>query len=294
MISRGSRRWRRRSRPRAPWCSRRSTRRRRSRRRRRRRAADGRHQGQGHQGLVQRALVRIPAHPVPGSGRRPASNATRGGGGMLGCSPMKFACLVLAVGLTGAGCSKRQSEVDKPAGLPASGAPAAAATSANPATPPPAPGRRRDRAGRPRLPRTPSAAPSPCPAAPQGAGQDGHRVHHRPPGRRPARAGLDAAVQKHPVGRVPHALHPQRPRLDDAGHALRGRIDITVRIDKDGDGLTRKKGDLHGQANDITVAPRTWPSRSTRVQTEDQTLPGVPAVAGRAGGRPPGTPPGHP
>ena len=94
------------------------------------------------------------------------------------------------------------------------------------------------------------------------------------------------AVQKHPLGEfpMPFTLSGRDSMLP--GRPFEGRIDVTVRIDKDGDGLTRKKGDLHGPANDIAVGTQDLAISVDTVQTEDQVLPGIPAAGARGSRRP--------
>jgi hypothetical protein len=89
--------------------------------------------------------------------------------------------------------------------------------------------------------------------------------------------GSMIAVQKHRLGEfpMPFTLSGRDSMLP--GRPFEGRIDVSVRIDKDGDGLTRKKGDLHGQANDIAVGTQDLAISVDTLQTEDQVLPGIPA-----------------
>jgi hypothetical protein len=102
----------------------------------------------------------------------------------------------------------------------------------------------------------------------------------------PPGPGSMIAVQKHPLGEfpMPFTLSGRDSMLP--GRPFAGRIDVTVRIDKDGDGLTRKKGDLHGQANDIAVGTQDLAISVDTLQTEDQVLPGLPTGSARGGKRP--------
>jgi cytochrome c-type biogenesis protein CcmH len=203
---------------------------------------------------------------------------------------MKFACLVLAVGLIGAGCSKRQPEVDKPAGLPPSGAPAA-----TPPSPPPPPPPVVDDQLVP-------AAPDPkasiggtitLPAARKRdvAPTDIVFIIARKSGAAPG-PGSMLAVQKHPVGQFPMPFTLSARDAMIPGTPFEGAINITVRLDKDGDGLTRKKGDLYGQVNGVPVGSQGVTIPLDSVQAQDQTLAGGAVGAGAPG--PAGKPPGHP
>ncbi len=102
----------------------------------------------------------------------------------------------------------------------------------------------------------------------------------------PPGPGSMIAVQKHPLGEfpMPFTLSGRDSMLP--GRPFDGRIDLTVRIDKDGDGLTRKKGDLHGQANDIAVGTQDLAISVDTLQTEDQVLPGLPPGEARRTRRP--------
>jgi len=61
-----------------------------------------------------------------------------------------------------------------------------------------------------------------------------------------------------------------------------------VRVDKDGDAMTRRKGDVHGQANDIKVGTPDVVISLDTLQPQDVTLGGGPPPFGM------GMPPGHP
>ena len=62
------------------------------------------------------------------------------------------------------------------------------------------------------------------------------------------------------------------------GIPFEGKMSITVRVDKDGDAMTRRKGDLYGQAEGVKVGSQKVVIPLDKVQTEDQTL-GPPAAA---------------
>lgn len=66
-----------------------------------------------------------------------------------------------------------------------------------------------------------------------------------------------------------------------------GQMSITVRVDKDGDAMTRRKGDVFGQANNVKVGSQKVVISLDRVQTDDQTLGQLGAETGTL-------PAGHP
>jgi len=192
-----------------------------------------------------------------------------------------------ALGLAAAlSCKKNQA--DKPAGLPAS----PEFSEGKPASLPPAP--------------PPAAKPDDetVPAAPDPKTTIGGTITV-PPAHRKSLAPTDIlfiiarragappgpggmiAVQKHAIGQFPMPFTLSSRDSMMAGRPFEGRIDITVRIDKDGDALTRKKGDLYGQVNNVPVGTQDLALNVDGVQSEDQTLPGVPTSDARRTGRPP-------
>jgi hypothetical protein len=71
------------------------------------------------------------------------------------------------------------------------------------------------------------------------------------------------------------------------GIPFEGQMSITVRVDKDGDAMTRRKGDVFGQANNVKVGSQKVVISLDRVQTDDQTLGQLGAETGTL-------PAGHP
>jgi hypothetical protein len=212
-------------------------------------------------------------------------------------APLAPLALLALATLAAAGCSKRQPAPDRPAGLPATapaaGEQAAAAPAPPRATPPP-----------------PAAADETVPAAPDPSATISGTItlpkNHRkavaktdivfivarraggPPG-----PGSMLAAQKHPVGDFPMPFTISGRDAMVPGTPFTGPVNLTVRLDKDGDALTRKKGDLSGQASGVAVGAQNVVISLDTVQAEDQTL-GGPAGAMRGGTPPPGLPPGHP
>lgn len=98
--------------------------------------------------------------------------------------------------------------------------------------------------------------------------------------------GLMLAVQRLAAGEFPMRFTLSGRDAMIPGTPFHGTVSITARVDKDGDGLTRKKGDVFGQANDIKVGTQDLTIPLDTLQTEDVTLGGSPPAAGM--------PPGHP
>jgi hypothetical protein len=209
-----------------------------------------------------------------------------------------FAMLALAALVPlSAGCSKRQPAVDRPAGLPVSEQPAADRAPAAVAPTPPAVPPAADDETVPAAP-DPGASISGTITVPKGnkkhvAKTDIVYIIARRAGGPPG-PGSMLAVQKHPVGDFPMPFTISGRDAMVKGTPFTGSVNLTVRLDKDGDAMTRKKGDLLGQASGVTVGAQNVVVPLDTVQAEDQTL-GGPAGGMRPGGAPPaGLPPGHP
>lgn len=211
---------------------------------------------------------------------------------------MKTLTAALWISCVAAGCS-RTAGSDKPAGLPPSATPstgpvAAAAPSAPApfAAPPSAPPIPAETGGEAEM--VPSA-PDPkqtisgtlvLPAARKNDVSKGDTLFliARRAGGAPG-FGSMLAVQRLTAGDFPMPFSLSGRDAMVPGTPFEGSISITVRVDKDGDPLTRRKGDLLGQANDIKVGTQTVTISLDTLQKEDVTLAG-----GMAGNKPPGHP----
>ncbi len=80
------------------------------------------------------------------------------------------------------------------------------------------------------------------------------------------------------------------------GTPFAGQVSISVRVDKDGDAMTRRKGDVFGMANNVKVGTSNLSISLDTLQTEDQLLGGGAPMGGAPMGGAPmgGAPPGHP
>ena len=187
-----------------------------------------------------------------------------------------------------AACSKSAPPADKPAGI----APSATAPPAQPAPPPP-------------------PAPTPPPAqekveemgsAPPAAETIGGKIV-LPAARKNdvkkgdtmfliarkagAMPGPPLAVQRLQAGDFPMAFSLSKRDAMVPNIPFEGEVSITVRVDKDGDAMTRRKGDVFGTIAKAKIGTNDLVLSLDTLQTEDVTLGGM-------GGRPPGLPPGHP
>jgi hypothetical protein len=207
--------------------------------------------------------------------------------GLLVRSMFWAAALSLAGGIA---CSKKGPPADKPAGLPPSPG----------ATPPPQ--------------QAPAAAGgqgegvevvAAAPDAKQTIGgtivlPDSHRsmvkkgdtvflIARRAGG--PPGPGSMLAVQRLQAGDFPMPFALSSRDAMVPGTPFEGEINISVRVDKDGDPITRRKGDVMGQASGVRVGNQDVQVVLDTVLDKDVTLGGMGMPPGAAGGA---LPPGHP
>ena len=118
----------------------------------------------------------------------------------------------------------------------------------------------------------------------------------------PPGPGSMLGVQKHPVGEFPMPFTLSGRDAMVPGTPFEGNVDISVRLDKDGDAMTRRKGDLLGEVKGVKVGAAGVPIPLDTVLTEDKTLgAGMPGHGGAMPAMPPSgapprgaLPPGHP
>jgi cytochrome c-type biogenesis protein CcmH len=99
--------------------------------------------------------------------------------------------------------------------------------------------------------------------------------------------GPPLAVQRLQAGDFPMAFSLSSRDSMVPGVAFEGEVSLTVRVDKDGDAMTRRKGDVFGQIAKARIGTQDLVLPLDTLQAEDVTLGGM-------GGPRPGMPPGHP
>lgn len=99
--------------------------------------------------------------------------------------------------------------------------------------------------------------------------------------------GPPLAVQRLQAGDFPMAFSLSGRDSMVPGVPFEGEVSLTIRVDKDGDAMTRRKGDVFGQIAKAKVGTQDLVLPLDTLQTEDVTLGGM-------GGPRPGLPPGHP
>jgi hypothetical protein len=206
-----------------------------------------------------------------------------------------------AIALCIAACSKT-NDANKAAGVPPLGNPPPAA-----AAPPPV------AAPAPVAPAPAPAAPAPAPEKPVDpkatiSGQivlpAAQRAHVAPTdtiflvARRisdnPTARGSLVAVKKLSAAKFPIEFSLSAADMPFQNGAFEGDLTLSVRDDKDGDPITRRKGDVFGTLPKVKVGARGVKLALDQLQKEDESLaqPGGPMQ-----GAPPGhgaLPPGHP
>jgi hypothetical protein len=205
---------------------------------------------------------------------------------------MKTLTAALFITWVVAGCSKNAAAPDKPAGLPPSATPGA---SPRPVAPAPAPSSAASSGEAEMVPSAPDPKQSisgtivlpPARAKDVAKGDTMFLIARRSGG--PPGPGSMIAVQRMSAADfpMPFALSGRDAMIP--GTPFEGSISITVRVDKDGDAITRRKGDVIGQASDVKVGSQNVIISLDTVQKEDVTL-GGPMGGGVAGNKPPGHP----
>jgi hypothetical protein len=188
--------------------------------------------------------------------------------------------------LLAVGCAKKPASTDRPAGLPPSGAAAPGTTPPSPApspnSPPPAGGSEAENVPAAPEPSQTIAGTIVLPAARRGDVKKGDTIFliARKTGG-PAGFGSMLAVQRLQAGDFPMPFALSSRDAMVPGTPFEGEINISVRVDKDGDPITRRKGDVFGQAAAVRVGRQDVRISLDNLQAEDVTLNG-------------GMPPGHP
>jgi hypothetical protein len=187
--------------------------------------------------------------------------------------------------LVAGACSKTTPPADKPAGI----APSAAAPAPAPApapTPPPAQEKVEEMGSAPPTAETVSGKIT-LPAARKNDVKKGDTMFliARKEGGMP---GPPLAVQRLQAGDFPMPFSLSKRDSMVPNIPFEGEVSITIRVDKDGDAMTRRKGDVFGQVQKVKIGAQDVVLPLDTLQTEDVTLGGM------GGPRPPGLPPGHP
>jgi cytochrome c-type biogenesis protein CcmH len=202
------------------------------------------------------------------------------------CRPRLASLLVVSIAATlVAGCPKKD-DAPKAAGL------APSATGPAPAAP-----------AAPAAPGVPPAAPA-AGAAPEGAGQTITGTITLAPARKadvspsdvvylvarrmpdsPGTRGSLVAVKRFTAASFPIEFSLGEADMMFKNGAFAGELQLAARVDKDGDPITRKKGDVFGTLDRVKVGAKGVEVKLTELQKEDESLTGAP---------PTGAPSGHP
>lgn len=194
------------------------------------------------------------------------------GKGLLGAS------LLAAAALSFAACAKKGEEAGKPAALP----PMEGTPGAVPATPPSAP------SAAPPAPGAAAAAPEAKPADPNAAisGEivlaPSQKANVKPTdtlflvARRisdnPSARGSLVAVKKLSAKSFPIPFTLSAADMPFQGGAFDGEMTLSIRDDKDGDPMSRRKGDVFGTLPKVKVGTRGVKLALDQLQKEDESL----------------------
>lgn len=213
------------------------------------------------------------------------------GGWSLACPRVLLALALTAIAPFGGGCAKKN---DGP--RPATLGPSAGSAPVAPAAPAPA---------MPAPPSAGSAAQSP-PAGGAASGTIAGKITLAPPRKgdvtpsdvvylvarrvsdNPTARGSLVAVKRFSASSFPIEFTLGAADMMFKNGAFEGDLTLSARVDKDGDPMTRRKGDVFGTIERVKVGATAVDLKLDQLQKEDESL---------AGGAPPaqgGMPPGHP
>jgi hypothetical protein len=207
--------------------------------------------------------------------------------------------LALAATVLGAGACNKNDDASKASGVPPlpTGAAAPAAPAPAPAAPPPA------------APAPPPAAEKPADPNAKITGQiivaPAMKAHVVPTdtlyvvARRipdnPSVRGSLVAVKKLSAAKLPIDFELTAADMPFQNGAFEGELELSVRDNKSGDPIMRRKGDVYGKLPRVKVGATGVKLPLDTLQKEDESLAG--AQMGQPGAMPPGhpaMPPGHP
>jgi cytochrome c-type biogenesis protein CcmH len=218
---------------------------------------------------------------------------------------MRLKLMVAATLVLSASACSKSDETSKPTGVPAMANPPAAPA---PAATPPVP-----------APAAPAQVPPPAPAAAEKPADPNAKitgkvvlapamkkhvsptdtifiVARRVPDNPTARGSL-VAVKRATAEKLPMEFELSAADMPFGG-SFDGELHLTVRVNKSGDPMMRRKGDVFGMLPKVKVGARDVKLPLDQLQKEDESLaqPGA-NPHGAPGGGPPGggaLPPGHP
>ena len=183
--------------------------------------------------------------------------------------------LLLLALATGAACQKKD-DAAKPAGLAPSGAAPAAAPTAAPA-PAPAPAGGATLSGRITLSPARKGDVSPTDVV--------YLVARRMPDS-PGTRGSLVAVKRFTAASFPIEFTMTQADMMFKNGAFEGALTLSARVDKDGDPITRKKGDVFGTVDGVKVGTSGVEIALSELQKEDESLTGAAPGGGLPAGHP--------
>jgi hypothetical protein len=103
----------------------------------------------------------------------------------------------------------------------------------------------------------------------------------------PAARGSLVAVKRYTAASFPIEFTLGAGDMMFKNGAFEGELTLSVRVDKDGDPMTRRKGDVFGTIDRVKVGASRVELKLDQLQKEDESLAGAPPAPG-------GMPAGHP
>lgn len=182
------------------------------------------------------------------------------------------------------GACPKKDDAPKAAGLAPSGAPTAPTTVAPPPTPPPAP---------PAAPAAANGSDTITGKITLAAARKGdvspsdvvYLVARRMPDS-PGTRGSLVAVKRFTANSFPIEFTLGAADMMFKNGAFEGELQLAARVDKDGDPMTRKKGDVFGTRDHVKVGTTGAEVALTELQKEDESLAGAGPVGGPPSGHP--------
>jgi hypothetical protein len=102
----------------------------------------------------------------------------------------------------------------------------------------------------------------------------------------PGTRGSLVAVKRFTAASFPIEFTMSKADMMFQNGAFEGALTLSARVDKDGDPITRKKGDVFGTVDGVKVGASGVEIALSELQKDDESLTGAPAAGGLPAGHP--------
>lgn len=102
----------------------------------------------------------------------------------------------------------------------------------------------------------------------------------------PGTRGSLVAVKRFTAASFPIEFTMSKADMMFQNGAFEGALTLSARVDKDGDPITRKKGDVFGTVDGVKVGASGVEIPLSELQKDDESLTGAPAAGGLPAGHP--------